>query len=181
MSFKAKNLEYKPEEPAFLRRLRAQNGGFDDRHERPVPRAKRAKLENDEDDAPAYVVEGSGESLTKEEYEALVVKEKGEERKDRDVTKGESVGAAGTLRSSEPKASGALFGDSEEGRKARAVAEAGLGAKKRKVAKVVGEEDEANTKDLVGNGDEQTSAVVKKKLKKKGKPIKLSFGDDEES
>jgi len=173
MSFKAKNLEYAAEEPAFLRRLRAQNGGFDDRHERTVPRPKRARLENDEDDAPAYVVEGSGENLTKEEYEALVTRGEGKA--------GETTaGSGGVPQSSETKASGGSPDQDDEGRKARVVAEAGVGGKKRKVAKVVGEDDEvADSKALPEKSCTTPGSGTKKKPKKRGKPIKLSFNDDE--
>ena len=59
-------------EPAFLRRLRAKHGGGDSaRHERPLARPRK-QVKDGEDDQPTYVVEGSQDTLSKAEYEALM-------------------------------------------------------------------------------------------------------------
>src|SRR5207249_207756 len=86
MSFKGKDLTYGRSglradlldltllidnaQPAFLRRLRGELAGDDSaRHEQPIPRNKRLK-QDDEEDAPTYVLEDTNESITKEENEA---------------------------------------------------------------------------------------------------------------
>lgn len=180
MAFKAKDLHYDHDnEPAFLRRIRAQNSGLDDRHERPVARPKRVKVD-DEDDAPTYVTQDGNETLGKEDYEKLMASEN-ERGRDADGAGEETPGVRGKSVGSEPKASGALpvgtvETGTDEAKKTKPVTEAGLGSKKRKVARVVGEESD----DDQVNGDQTESKVATKtKPKKKAKPIKLSFGDDE--
>ncbi|KAH0342384.1 hypothetical protein KCU81_g5780, partial [Aureobasidium melanogenum] len=180
-NIKSKDISYdkSASQPAFLQRLRDQNSAISasGRHEQPVARAQRAKKSgDDDDDAPTYVVEGSSETLTKAEYEKLATG--GGEQSDakskfadvKDMVTGELTGDS-------PKASGALPDESDAPARASATVDAGKATKKRKVAKVVGgdddEEDEANTKDT--SKDESKP----KKVKKKGKPIKLSFGDEE--
>lgn len=175
MSFKAKNLEYQANEPAFLRRIREQHSGGDgDRHERPIARPKRAKA-NDEDDGPTYVDE-SNDTLTKAEYEALVA----EERSNEDLAKDgeETLGITGKSVEDGPKASGALPDESsgkgdDSTKKTQNIAEAGIGTKKRK-AKVVGNKDGGDRDQ--DDSDEPKANV--KKAKKKSKPVKLSFDDD---
>jgi len=178
MSFKSKNLQYEANEPAFLRRLRAQNAGQgeDGRHERQIARPKRVK-QDDEEDAPAYVVEDSNETLSKEDYEAML-KEQGKTVEAQaggpaevDRSEEETLGIKGELTSDEPKASGALPDD----RKDAFIREATVGSKKRKAAKVVGDDmEEPST--AQSPKDDRSS----KKPKKKGKPIKLSFGDEQQ-
>jgi hypothetical protein len=160
-NIKSKDLTYdkNASQPAFLQRLRDQNSAISStgRHEQPIARAQRPK-NNDDDDAPTYVVEGSSETLSKAEYEKL--------------TSGETEDLTGDS----PKASGALPDEDDGGpTRASVTVDAGKATKKRKMAKVVGgdDEDEATPKDT--SKDESKP----KKLKKKGKPIKLSFGDDE--
>ncbi|KAK8220037.1 hypothetical protein M8818_000453 [Zalaria obscura] len=165
-------------EPAFLRRLRAQNSGNDDRHERQIARPRKPK-DADDDDAPTYVIEESNDTLSKEEYEALV-SGKGDagEGSGNTTVKGKST-------QDEPKASGALPPDGEtdaptsDGERKKQPAEAGIGSKKRKVAKVakvVGRDDgeEENEK----NDTSESVPKITKKPKKKAKAIKLSFGDE---
>lgn len=57
------------------------------------------------------------------------------------------------------------------------IAEVGNPTKKRKVAKVISEHNEEEAK-RSAEGKESETRVVKK-VKKKAKPVKLSFGDDE--
>jgi hypothetical protein len=150
------------EQPAFLRRLRGELvNGDSARHEQPIPRNKRLK-QDDEDDAPTYVLEDTKESLTKEEYEALVSGKdpKGEEKVAANDT------SKGATEESAPKPKDKI-------------AEVGAGTKKRKAAKIVNEEHEPGPAE--GNQDaKQTGAKATKKPKKKMKAVKLTFGDEEE-
>lgn len=57
------------EEPAFLRRLRQGHSGFDQQQREIAPRNKKRPKEDDED-APAYVME-DGAEITAEEYKTL--------------------------------------------------------------------------------------------------------------
>ena len=175
------NLQYEAQEPAFLRRLRAQNSGqsADGRHEQPVARARKPKAD-DEEDAPAYVDENSNETLSKAEYEALMKIEnkpvEGQSAGGTNVklaTEDETPGVTGELTGTDPKAAGALPGGEK---KESSTKEATVGSKKRKFAKVIGNDDE--TQD-----DEQSQkpTTASKKQKKKGKPIKLSFDEEEAS
>lgn len=130
------------------------------RHERPIPRNKRLK-QDDEDDAPTYVLEDTNESMTKEEYERFISKEdtkedgKSEQEDDaNESTKGESA---------KPKDK---------------ITEVGANARKRKAAKIISDEqveDQVEPKD----GKKVDNKTVKKP-KKKGKTVKLTFGDEEE-
>ena len=190
MSFNAKNLSYgstpcslvillfafidvgstEANEPAFLRRLKSQYGGGDGR-ENPQRRPKKPKNEDD-DDAPTYVEEGSHEVISKEEYEALVRGDDPEEE-----NKDEST----DFKAGQPTAS--LHGGVQEGtagtdgsKSRQNVAGIG-GPKKRKQAKVVGEELAEEKEEEEGR--QGTSPVANKpKQKKKKKKVKLSFDED---
>lgn len=179
-NIKSKDISYdkSASQPAFLQRLRDQNSAISasGRHEQPVARAQRAKKSvDDDDDAPTYVVEGSSETLTKAEYDKLTSGD-GEESDAKSKFGDVKDMVTGELTGDSPKASGALPDESDAPARASATVDAGKATKKRKVAKVVGGDDdvdEANTQDT--SKDESKS----KKIKKKGKPIKLSFGDEE--
>lgn len=177
MSIKSKDLSYDTSnEPAFLRRLRAQNSGQGDRHERPVARPQRLQKDTEDDD-PTYVVEGSDETLTKAEYDAFI---SSKSKVDSEKADGDVVGVTGELTGSEPEVSGALpyieEDEAEAEKKKKRVVEAGAGSKKRKVAKVVGDDGEDGGNN---DGDENKGTKsVSKKARKKGKPIKLSFEDE---
>jgi hypothetical protein len=112
---------------------------------------------DDEDDAPTYVLDDTKESLTKEEYEALV---SGKDVKDKvdigadDVSKDEA-------KEPDPK-------------QKDKITEVGAGSKKRKAAKIISEEQDQDAK-----APHQTDVKVTKKPKKKGKAVKLTFGDEE--
>lgn len=172
MSLKAKDLTYgrpaqcvtAPEltgivdksQPTFLRRLRGELAGDDSaRQERPVPRNKRLR-QDDDDDAPTYVLEGTSQSLTKTEYEALLA---GKDPNDSPPT-AETDKLKETSLATQPKDN---------------IAEVGKASKKRKVAKVIGKEKEDEAKDT-----RASDSKIKMKPKKKTKPVKLSFGDQEE-
>ena len=170
---KAKDLSYDNTLPPFLQRLKAQHVGRDgdpDRHERDIARPTRAKDPND-DDGPT-VVDESGEVVSKEELEKLSKPEeaegKGDDRED---------GTQGKL-----EADGPLAG--EAGRRGEVKATTGLGAKKRKAAKVIGEEDEVPDGTLTAKPDQKKFTEVKstttKPKKKKVKTIKLAFDEGDE-
>lgn len=168
---KSKDLQYDSSLPPFLQRLRAQNAGYGeggdpDRHEIPLARPKNAK-NPDDDDGPT-VVDESGETISKSEYEKQL---KGDEQG------GEEGGnVTGELKGDgKPEASGALPPDN--GPRVEQKVTDGTAVKKRKVGKVIGDESEDDTK--ADTKDQGTAQKVVKKAKKKAKPIKLAFEDDE--
>lgn len=179
-NIKSKDLTYdkNASQPAFLQRLRDQNSAISSsgRHEQPIARAQRAKnTNNDDDDAPTYVVEGSSETLTKAEYEKLTSGD-GDDAKDKFGDVKDMV--TGELTADSPKASGALPDEDEAPARASATVDVGKATKKRKVARVVGGDDDDDGDEAKTN-DTSKDESKPKKLKKKGKPIKLSFGDEE--
>ncbi|KAF2199555.1 hypothetical protein GQ43DRAFT_112389 [Delitschia confertaspora ATCC 74209] len=160
---KAKDLSYDSTQPAFLQRLRGQIAGTgdSDRHNQIIPRPKRLQ-KDEEDDAPTYVLEDTNQSLSKEEYEALIAADNGDENSqavDVDATKKDHIGAKDLdLKEKESE------GDKKK--------EVGQLARKRKAIKVVTDDQVTDEKD----GDKD-SKPASKKPKKKAKPIKLSFDD----
>jgi nucleoid-associated protein YgaU len=168
---KSKDLSYESTLPPFLQRLHAQKAGRGDvdRHEQLIARPKRSKA-HEEEDEPTMVDE-AGETISKAELEKLTAPEGG------DVDGGdENVKTVGE-ESAEPKGSGAVQDGSQ--RVDQKVTD-GTATKKRKAAKVVGEDqDDAPAQPQVHDESSPKNAV--KKAKKKGKPIKLAFNDDEET
>lgn len=169
---KAKDLSYDSALPPFLQRLHAQNAGRGDtdRHERAIARPKRAKDPND-DDGPT-VVDESGETLTKNEVAHLT---NDSAAKDEDSTMGGKLADDG-----EPAA---LRADvKHEAQRADQKVTDGTAQKKRKVGKVVGEEDDEVENDAKRlNLVSKPSSKAAKKPKKKAKPIKLAFDENEGS
>ncbi|KXT12344.1 hypothetical protein AC579_7639 [Pseudocercospora musae] len=166
--FMSKDLSYDSSLPPFLQRLHEQKSGRGDadRHERPIARAKRTK-NADDDDGPT-VVDDSGETLSKAQLEEMS-KEATNEVQNTSSIKGELDP------STEPKASGALPESNGGARRTESSITDGTAQKKRKAAKVIGDDEEA------GDATEQKSPkqIAAKKAKKKAKP-KLTFEDDEE-
>jgi hypothetical protein len=164
-----KNLSYDNSLPPFLQRLQANNNLRDGRNDFQSARPKKPRNpEDDAEDEPVYFDEESGETLTKKEWEEKdKAEESGGEEKD-GVDGGEEK---------------ELSGEKKEGEKEK-IAAIGV-SKKRKAGKVVGaeDEDENEKKDVVGDikhvGKVEGKRVEKGKSAKKGKKIKLSFGDDE--
>lgn len=114
--------------------------------------------QDDEEDAPTYVLEDTNQSLTKAEYEALVAgKEPG--KSDETAEEGEKPEVAQTDAKSKDN-----------------IVELGKITKKRKAIKVIGEEEKEDAEESTKASD----VKVTKKAKKRGKPIKLSFGDQDE-
>lgn len=166
---KSKDLSYDSSLPPFLQRLRAQNTGYGedgdpDRHQVPLARPKKAK-NPDDDDGPTFVDE-SGELVSKADYERQLKGDASGEETGDNVT-GELKGDG------KPEAMGALPPDSKH--RVEQKLTDGTAVKKRKVAKVVGDEDEDDT----FKPEKDTAPKAAKKAKKKTKPIKLAFDDDE--
>lgn len=163
---KSKDLSYTSELPPFLQRLHAQKAGRGDtdKHEFQVARPKREK-NPDDDDGPT-IVDESGENVSKEDFQKLGAAE----------TVGNAV--TGEVTSEEPKSSGALPDEAGAGRKGKENVTDGTAAKKRKVGKVVGEDEPGDQ----GKDDEKDEGGAKKavkKAKKKAK-VKLAFDDGDE-
>jgi hypothetical protein len=159
-----KNLHYDDSLPPFLARLRANNASSDGRHEYHAARPKRPRnAEEDAEDEPVYFDEGTGETLTKNEWEAK-----------------ESALEAGKTEGSGDK-DGAEPGEGTEVKESKEKLSAIGLSKKRKAGKVVGGDDEGEPADLKKKPVSKPEAkkVEKGKSAKEGKKIKLSFGDDE--
>lgn len=119
------------------------------------------KKDDDEDDAPTYVMEETNQSLSKEEYDALV---SGKDGKEEEETATDEVG--------EKKDN-----DSKSQSKDK-IAEVGANAKKRKAAKIISE-DQGESKGEEETAVKKPDAKPAKKPKKKAKAVKLTFGEDE--
>lgn len=169
MSFKSKDLAYNAKQPAFLARIRNQHTGSDaDRHERPIarPRGALRTADQEDDDAPTYVLdEEGGDTLSKEEYEAMLAKEKASSDETKEKQEGKAERAVEQGENEAAKEDGA--------RKKQDVTEAGFAQKKRKAVKVVGASDAENEAE---DGEGVKKKPVKK-AKTKAKTVKLSFGD----
>ena len=171
---KSKGLEFDRSQPAFLQRLRGEisgQTGDPDRHLDAQARPKRPKrLGAEEDDGPTYVMEDTNTTLTKDEYDAL-------------VTGGENGAAVGAN-----AADGSATDDKGEGQPKQTQKLGAIGAaKKRKVIKVIGGDEEVDevkeknepTKSAKGEDGERKIAEKKGPKKKKAK-VKMNFGDDDE-
>jgi hypothetical protein len=188
-----RNLSYNTSLPPFLQRLHNSNASssLDGRHEFAVARPKRARNPDaDEEDEPAYVDEGTGEVISREEYAALVSSEgKPGGAGDGDIGEG---GAGSGDRVAEAGTETSTLKENEKEKEKENLAAIGGGPRKRKAPKVIGsvesEDEDAKEKadskpkaDLKpGEAKKGASGSVSKRGKKgKGKKIKLSFGDDE--
>jgi hypothetical protein len=174
---KSKDLSYDNSLPPFLQRLHAQKAGLgdQDRHERPVARPKRAKAYEEEDEPT--VVDESGETVSKADLEKMTANP--------DLQTDDDGGnVTGKLDDpGEALAAGALQDQATVPRSDQKVTD-GTATKKRKVAKVVGGENDApNQEDTATTKDEDESRAKKatKKTMKKMKPIKLAFDDADEN
>ncbi|KAB8261738.1 hypothetical protein BDV32DRAFT_30553 [Aspergillus pseudonomiae] len=165
MSFKSKNLAYEAKEPAFLQRLRNQYGDTSGRLERPIARPRKLK-DADDDDDPTYVDEESNEVISKEEYEALV---RESNKEGEDTGKGEPDPEQTTSQDNEQDKASTT---QEAPISKQNMAEIG-GPKKRKQAKVIGEEEPAAEKEEI-----QPKDTGSRKPKQKKKKIKLSFDEE---
>lgn len=161
-------------EPAFLRRLKAEHGGGDSsRHERPLARPRKQMKDGEEDDEPTYVVEASQDTLSKEEYESLV---KGKVH-DKAVNE-ETSSSTPSLAISKLNEKDDAHPPRNEPAKQKVAA---IGASnKRRLFKVVGDEgDEDDEAASLVQGEPARQARTPKA--KKGKKVKLSFDAEEKS
>ena len=176
MAFNSKNLHYDKQEPAFLRKLKGEFGNLDGRHNVQIARPKKDRLKTgDDDEDEPVIVDEQGERIEKAEFERRV---KGEDEVDKPGTTEDS------------HVSKAEEAESTKHIERQKVSEIG-NAKKRKVVKVVGEEEEGdrskpnNSQQQPGESskDSADQAVAAKKdnpvPKKKAKKIKLSFDEPE--
>ncbi|KAK7537864.1 hypothetical protein IWX49DRAFT_590519 [Phyllosticta citricarpa] len=200
MAFNAKNLSYDRSEPAFLRRLKGEATGDrdTDRHERPVarPRGRARQPGDDEDDGPTYVLEESGDALSKAEYEALL-----------DPAHGAATGATNaTTVATSADGSGPKQEDAQQAKKKpHLVASVGAASKKRKAVKIGLDDDDDEEKNEAepSKGASSLSAAAAgvgtankpdpkfassapkqpkpKKTKRAKAKVALSFGDDVEA
>lgn len=165
--FKGKDLSYDSTLPPFLQRLHDKSAGRGDtdRHERALARPRKEKDPN-EDDGPT-VIDESGETLTKDELAKLT-----------DAQPAGDVGGSVTGEAdgdATPRASGALPDLKTDSKRADQKVTDGIGSKKRKAAKIIGDED--GTTEQSNPADQDKKAA--KKSKKKAKPVKLAFDDEE--
>ncbi|QSS65442.1 hypothetical protein I7I51_06285 [Histoplasma capsulatum] len=167
MSFNTKHLSYEKNEPTFLRKLRSEYGdGSGVRNGRPNPRPTKKK-DADDDDAPTYVDEENNEVISKEEYDALM-------RGDGDNKVAKDSGTIGN-EDEETKSANYDGNDDAQGELQSSQAKqkqhfAGIGgAKKRKQAKVIGED----------TAEEASRNAPTSRKPKAKKIIKLSFDDDD--
>ncbi|KAL4998677.1 hypothetical protein BDV10DRAFT_185060 [Aspergillus recurvatus] len=158
MSFNAKNLAYDAKEPAFLQRLRGQYENTSSGLERPLQRSRRVRDDND-DDGPTYVDAESNDVISKEDYEAMVNCGDPETKQPENGVKDKDAAAD-------------QDGDSKRAESAplkQNVTEIG-GPRKRKQAKVIGDEIEGAEKAEV-----RPKESGSRKPKQKTRKIKLSF------
>ena len=170
MSNRAKNLHFVAKEPAFLRRLRGEADTSVASSSRTVNQdlRRRAIKTSDEDDGPTYVLEESGSTITRAEYDALVSSKEGAPGPEETGKENSSDAPKQTLQSKPA--------ESSSGKSAAAI---GINSKKRKATQVVTEDSvrEDNTE----SSAKSSSRPPNVRAKKKSKPIKLSFGDDGET
>ncbi|GAB7357931.1 hypothetical protein MBLNU230_g0098t1 [Neophaeotheca triangularis] len=178
---KGKDLSYDTSLPPFLQRLHDQNAGRGDtdRHERQIARPTRPKEAN-EDDGPT-VIDESGETVSKAEYEKLT--DRAVEDAESAAKEVEGTNVRGKSIADGPASSGALpaHDEGKEKSKAQSSATEGAASRKRKVGKVIGDgdvEDEAGEEHKAETEDGGIKKMAKK-AKKKVKP-KLAFADDDE-
>ncbi len=117
------------------------------------------KQDDDEDDAPTYVLEDTNQSLTKDEYDALV---SGKELKEQETSSAEEPKEARAYEDKMPKDK---------------IVEVGTN-KKRKIAKVISVDQEPSEEAEKKSTQTSNSKPVKKQ-KKKVKAVKLAFEDEE--
>lgn len=177
MAFKAKDLHFEKQEPAFLRRLRGEVGG--DRHNVQFARPKKDRLNTGDDDDGPIMVDESGVTIDKEDYEAMVAK---------GAAKGGSDGADGDRGVVVENEQVIEDGRVEQQPEKQKVAVIG-GPRKRKAIKVVGEDLE-DTEVIKGKleargiaeskADKLVTAKAKPVKTMKAKKVKLSFEDSVE-
>ncbi|CRG84440.1 hypothetical protein PISL3812_01726 [Talaromyces islandicus] len=172
MAFNSKNLSYDRQEPAFLRKLRGESSGVDSpRQERFSQRPRKPKnKDDDDDDAPTYVDEETNDTITKEDYEALL---KGSEKDKSQTTLAEGDGDIAPGESKEPAASSEQANVADAPKAQEKMAEIGSQKRKKQARVVGGDDDEVAAEDEASRKDSSSSRRPKAKRKK----VKLSFDD----
>ena len=159
-----------------MRKLKSEFGGHSDRHERPIARPRKPR-DTDEDDEPTYVDEESHEVISKTEYAAMlhadhIAMPLVDSRVDESITTGPSKHAESTEAPNKTQAA-----------KKEAIAAIGRSAKRR-IGKVVGEEDNShepsNAEVLQGKEKDVDNPNPRKKSAKRVRKIKLTFEEEEE-
>lgn len=157
-------------EPAFLQKLRGQYGNSSGRLERPAARPRKVKdsKDDDDDDEPVYIDEESNEVISKEEYRALTGDSTTEKEGDATL-KGQSTTEGKDKTHTQEMSTTAKQNNLTE-----------VGAqRKRKQAKVVGEDKEEGEQTRPGNEpDEAQPKAPATRKPKKAKKIKLSFEEE---
>lgn len=153
-------------EPAFLRRLRGEYGGDGARHGCPPARPRKQKISDDEDDEPTYVQENTHDTISKAEYDAMV--------KNVEVEKLENSIVVPPMKPDGHERALEELGKSPQDPAPSKQQVAGIGGNaKRRLAKIVGEDDEMEASQHHVGG-----LINEKKVKsKKGKKVKLSFNE----
>ncbi len=171
MSFKSKNLQYERNEPAFLRRIRGELVGSTDDQNNSVPLPKKPKrLELGDDEGPTYVLEDSGETVTKEAFEKMIAENKdGEDRPA--VTDAEEKQQGNDTQNEK---------NDNMNRCKKQVAQIGAVSKKRKMVKIVSEDPDSDEGAEATPSSKFSSKRNVQKPKKKAKQVKLTFDDDNE-
>ncbi|TGO17322.1 hypothetical protein BPAE_0436g00020 [Botrytis paeoniae] len=184
----SKNLSYDSTLPPFLQRLQSNHASSSDgRHEFTISRPRKPIDEDAERESePVVFDEVSGETLSKEEWERREkeqeeggVKENEGEGEGEGVEKKEnanakmSVGIGGSKKRKVGKVIGGLEDEENENEKGE--------EEKKNGNKSLNKKDTGNQKKSESGkiGATATSKTKPKATAKKGKKIKLSFGDDE--
>lgn len=168
---KSKDLSYDSSLPPFLQRLHNQNAGGDaDRHERQIARPRKARDPND-DDGPT-VVDETGETLTKEQVEDLTgASTKLTDHDSADVSgSGEGAGESETI----DGAPNSKISSEVPSKYTESGITDGTAQKKRKIAKVIGEDAGPAAQPPEGQSTPKKPA---KKMKKKTQ-VKIMYDDD---
>lgn len=151
-----------------MRKLRSEHEGANSaRHERPLARVRKQATDGGDDDLPTYVVEGGQDTLSKQEYEALIGKE--DRRGEGEGEQQAELKASDDAEKFQNEKDSNVKDDSEP--KNESVVAIGRTQKKRNVTAIGGDEKG----DDVEVGKKRASNAKKGK---KDKKVKLSFDQE---
>ncbi|KAJ9656455.1 hypothetical protein H2198_004914 [Neophaeococcomyces mojaviensis] len=164
-------LEYQASEPAFLRRLKAGHAALDDRHNVQIPRARggggrndRLKMDGDEGEDDPIMLDETGNEVSKEDMEAM---RKPEATADSKLHTGEGIATDDV--EAKPVT---------EHKPTDANVASGFG-KKRKAAKVIGDDGEQKLDHLAGDGNDAEDVPVKS-MKRSTKDLQAAVEQNKE-
>lgn len=167
-----------PKEPAFLRRLRGEYGDGDSaRHERPLARPKKHRIDDDDDDEPTYVDGISQNVVSKANNDALMNPERLEKEEER------SSSTSPNQRNLQIEKHATIGNDHSDPEVPPSQLEANIGGNlKKRLPKIVGDDGKSAHGMSNGNPPVVDSGSISKsrKKEKKAKKIKLSFNEDDE-